>query len=46
MTVCHYAECHCAKCRDLFIAMLYAIKLSVVASYKTWAEFSTLEVAA
>ncbi len=25
----HYAECHCAECRDLFIGMLNAIMLSV-----------------
>jgi hypothetical protein len=29
-TLCHYAEYHCAECRDLFIVMLNVIMLSVV----------------
>jgi hypothetical protein len=30
MKLCHYAECHCAECRDLFIGMLNVVMLSVV----------------
>ncbi len=30
MTLCHYAECCCAGCRDIFIDMLNVIILSVV----------------
>jgi hypothetical protein len=29
LTLCHYAECCCAECRDLFIVMLNIIMLSV-----------------
>jgi hypothetical protein len=28
--LCHYPECLCAGCRDLFIGMLNVIRLSVV----------------
>ncbi len=34
MTLCHYAECHCSKCRDLFIVMLNVVMLSVGAPQK------------
>jgi hypothetical protein len=27
----HYAECHCAECRDFLIGMLNVVRLSVVA---------------
>jgi hypothetical protein len=30
MRLCHYAERHCAECRDLFIGMLNVILLNVV----------------
>ncbi len=30
MTLCHYAECCCAECHDLFIVMLNVIRPSVV----------------
>jgi len=25
--LCHYAECYCAECRDLFVGMLHFIML-------------------
>ncbi len=30
MTLCHYAECCCAGCRDLFIVMMYVVMPSVI----------------
>ncbi len=30
MTLCHYAECDCAECRDVFIVMLSIIMSSIV----------------
>jgi hypothetical protein len=30
MKLCHYTDCHCAKCRNLFIGMLNVIRLNVV----------------
>jgi hypothetical protein len=30
LTLCHYAERHCAECHDLFIVILNVIMLSVV----------------
>jgi hypothetical protein len=30
MKLCHYAEWHCAECRDLYIAMLNVVMLSVI----------------
>ncbi len=31
--LCHYPECQCAECRDLFIDMLSVVMLSVVAPF-------------
>jgi len=30
MKLCHYVECHCAKCRNLFIGMLNVVKMSLI----------------
>ncbi len=30
MKLCHYAEYHCADCRDLFIGMPNVVMLSVI----------------
>jgi len=33
MTLCHFAECRCAVCHDLFIVKLNVIMLSAVAPF-------------